>query len=67
MVGSMLPHETKKEEGPLAKICKDTSKLAIEQVKGLSSQIIKNLLFNGRRGHACSAASHGAGLDPMEL
>lgn len=62
MVGSVHP---KKDEGPLAKICRDTSKLAIEQVKGLSSQIIKNLLFNGRHGHACGALPQGAA--PMEI
>jgi hypothetical protein len=36
----------KGEEGPLLKICRDTSKLSAEQIKGLSSQVIKSILFN---------------------
>jgi hypothetical protein len=36
----------KGEEGPLLKICRDTTKLSAEQIKGLSSQVIKSILFN---------------------
>jgi COP9 signalosome complex subunit 5 len=59
--------EKKKDESALAKICRDTSKLATEQMKGLSSQIIKNLLFNSRDGHTCGGAGHAHGGAPMEL
>lgn len=38
--------DKKKEDGQLLKICRDTSKLSTEQIKGLSSQVIKDLLFN---------------------
>ncbi|KAJ9517658.1 hypothetical protein QJQ45_025133 [Haematococcus lacustris] len=34
------------EETALHKICRDTSKLAAEQLKGLSSQLVKQILFN---------------------
>jgi COP9 signalosome complex subunit 5 len=34
------------DEGPLSKICRDVGKLSAEQVKGLSSQLVKSLLFN---------------------
>eukprot|EP00803_Ostreobium_quekettii_P004965 evm.model.scf_3674.1 EVM.evm.TU.scf_3674.1 scf_3674:285-866(+) len=40
--------DKKKEESQLAKLCRDTSKMAVEQVKGLSGQVIKDLLFNCR-------------------
>ena len=38
--------ERKKEEGVLVKLHRDTCKMALEQVKGLSSQIIKCMLFH---------------------
>ena len=38
--------DKKKDENALQKICRDTSKMATEQIKGLSSQVIKDLLFN---------------------
>lgn len=34
------------DEGQLAKVCRDACKMAAEQVKGLSSQVIKGILFN---------------------
>ena len=40
------------------------------QIKGLSSQIIKNLLFNSRLGHGacgCSKGASEAAPAPMEL
>ncbi|GIL42017.1 hypothetical protein Vafri_83 [Volvox africanus] len=46
------------EESALAKICRDTSKLASEQIKGLSTQVIKQALFNCRL--ATAAQSSGA-------
>lgn len=46
-LGRYSSAERKKgEEGPLAKICRDTTKLSAEQIKGLSSQVIKSILFN---------------------
>lgn len=45
------------EESALSKICRDTSKLATEQLKGLGSQLVKQLLFNcsphGPSGSGC--------------
>lgn len=36
----------KGEDGPLLKVCRDASKMTAEQIKGLSSQVVKALLFN---------------------
>jgi len=38
--------ERKKEESQLAKITKDSSKITVEQVHGLITQVMKDLLFN---------------------
>eukprot|EP00955_Chlamydomonas_euryale_P016518 176475-Chlamydomonas_euryale.AAC.5 len=51
----MTPHRAP-WQGMLSKICRDTSKMATEQMKGLSSQVIKSLLFNGRPAGACAPA-----------
>jgi COP9 signalosome complex subunit 5 len=40
----------KKEESQLSKICKDSTKITLEQIQGLMSQVIKNSLFNGEFG-----------------
>eukprot|EP00735_Rhodelphis_limneticus_P009101 TRINITY_DN2540_c0_g1::TRINITY_DN2540_c0_g1_i1::g.19091::m.19091 TRINITY_DN2540_c0_g1::TRINITY_DN2540_c0_g1_i1::g.19091 ORF type:complete len:341 (+),score=36.76,sp/Q54PF3/CSN5_DICDI/68.42/9e-169,JAB/PF01398.16/1.9e-30,Prok-JAB/PF14464.1/2.2e-05,UPF0172/PF03665.8/0.23,UPF0172/PF03665.8/1.3e+02 TRINITY_DN2540_c0_g1_i1:57-1079(+) len=53
-LGGYLMPEKKKEENPLSKIQKDCAKLSNEQVNGLISQVIKNELFNKRRGQSCS-------------
>ena len=37
----------KKEDSQLTKISKDSTKLSMEQIQGLMSQVIKNALFNG--------------------
>lgn len=37
-----------KEDRALTKVCQDVKHLAVEQVKGLSSQVVKDLLFNDR-------------------
>lgn len=42
----------KKEESPLSKISKDSTKITLEQIQGLMSQVIKNSLFNGEFGSA---------------
>lgn len=39
MGGFMLPADRKKEEGQLHKISRDAAKAAIEQAKGMSSQV----------------------------
>lgn len=50
--------DKKKDDGVLTKICRDTSKMASEQIKGLSSQVIKDLLFNRLgNGNACGGTS----------
>jgi len=62
-MGRYMMSDKKKDEGALSKICRDTSKLATEQIKGLSSQVIKDLLFN----HACRADGRTTVPAPMEL
>ncbi|KAG1660106.1 hypothetical protein FOA52_015086 [Chlamydomonas sp. UWO 241] len=52
-VGGRMALDKKKDEGTLTKICRDTSKMATEQMKGLSSQVIKQLLFNNHSAHSC--------------
>ncbi len=37
----------KKEETQLSKIAKDSTKITMEQIQGLMTQVIKNALFNG--------------------
>eukprot|EP01018_Ginkgo_biloba_P007171 Gb_35132 [translate_table: standard] len=47
-LGSFLapPQRKKEEESQLAKITRDSSKITVEQVHGLMSQVIKDILFN---------------------
>lgn len=40
------PQRKKEEESQLAKITRDSSKITVEQVHGLMSQVIKDILFN---------------------
>ncbi|KAK3245194.1 proteasome regulatory particle subunit RPN11 [Cymbomonas tetramitiformis] len=62
-VGSFfLPSEKKKEESQLTKISHDSTKTTVEQVKGIASQVIKDLLFNYRPHLAPSGA-----IEPMQL
>ncbi|KIZ06923.1 COP9 signalosome complex subunit 5 [Monoraphidium neglectum] len=49
------------DEGPLNKICRDVGKLSAEQVKGLSSQLVKALLFNCNPLQQAAAAAAQAG------
>eukprot|EP00897_Mesotaenium_endlicherianum_P007142 jgi/Mesen1/6456/ME000033S05736 len=45
--GFFLPsHKKKEDESQLAKITRDSSKITVEQVHGLMSQVIKDILFN---------------------
>ncbi|KAF3586878.1 hypothetical protein F2Q69_00027356 [Brassica cretica] len=42
-------HRKKEDEPPLAKITRDSAKITVEQVHGLMSQVIKDILFNSAR------------------
>jgi len=48
MGGYFMP-EKKKDESQLAKLTKDSSKVALEQVTGVMTQVMKDNLFNLRR------------------
>lgn len=62
-VGSFFyPSEKKKEESQLTKISHDSTKTTVEQVKGIASQVIKDLLFNYRPHLSPSGA-----IEPMQL
>ncbi|KAF9681377.1 hypothetical protein SADUNF_Sadunf06G0219500 [Salix dunnii] len=43
---SMAPQRKNDEESQLAKITRDSAKITVEQVYGLMSQVIKDILFN---------------------
>ncbi|XP_010929274.1 COP9 signalosome complex subunit 5 [Elaeis guineensis] len=65
----LLPSQRKKEheESQLAKTTRDSSKITVEQVHGLMSQVIKDILFNSVR-HSSSARgslSDSSGPEPM--
>ncbi|KAF5843621.1 putative COP9 signalosome, subunit CSN5 [Dunaliella salina] len=51
------------KQSVLFKICRDTSKLAAEQIKGLSSQVVKDQLFNCR----CKPQAAGNAAAPMDV
>ncbi|XP_074276427.1 COP9 signalosome complex subunit 5-like [Silene latifolia] len=63
--GSIVaPSQKKKEEEPaLAKITRDSTKITVEQVHGLMSQVIKDVLFNSVRPITSQAESSGP--EPM--
>ncbi|KAF2073850.1 hypothetical protein CYY_004846 [Polysphondylium violaceum] len=44
---NLISADKKKEETALGKIVKDSSKVTVEQVQGIMSQVMKNLIFNG--------------------
>ncbi|KAM0939128.1 putative proteasome endopeptidase complex [Dioscorea sansibarensis] len=69
-LGSFLvPSQRKKEqeESQLAKITRDSSKITVEQVHGLMSQVIKDILFNSVRhsNGACPSLTDPSGPEPM--
>ncbi|CAI0376451.1 unnamed protein product [Linum tenue] len=50
------PQRKKEEESQLAKITRDSAKITVEQVHGLMSQVIKDILFNSVRQSSRSRA-----------
>ncbi|KAK9819739.1 hypothetical protein WJX72_001788 [[Myrmecia] bisecta] len=64
-IGRFVAPGDKKGNGndqQLLKICRDASKLSVEQIKGVSSQVIKDLLFN-----PAPLLTNGNAPAPMEL
>ncbi|CAL9098036.1 unnamed protein product [Musa textilis] len=61
----LLPSQRKKEpeESQLAKITRDSSKITVEQVHGLMSQVIKDILFNSVHHKSCIRLSPLSHLD----
>ncbi|XP_024532465.1 COP9 signalosome complex subunit 5a isoform X1 [Selaginella moellendorffii] len=53
------------EESQLAKITKDSSKITVEQVHGLMSQVIKDILFNSVTPVATAPSFDSSGPEPM--
>ena len=47
MGGYYLASEKKQEESHVSKVCKDSTKIAIEQLQGIMTQVAKDSLFNG--------------------
>ncbi|XXG64458.1 hypothetical protein AAC387_Pa05g2409 [Persea americana] len=70
-MGSFLvfPQKKKEEESQLAKITRDSSKITVEQVHGLMSQVIKHVLFNSvhQSTQALSITMESSGPEPMVL
>eukprot|EP00271_Cylindrocystis_brebissonii_P011503 TRINITY_DN29344_c0_g1_i1.p1 TRINITY_DN29344_c0_g1~~TRINITY_DN29344_c0_g1_i1.p1 ORF type:complete len:375 (-),score=63.42 TRINITY_DN29344_c0_g1_i1:327-1451(-) len=74
----MPPLNKKSEESQLTKVAKDSAKLTVEQVHGLMSQVIKDVLFNSvtpkpflHHTHSCGAHSSAQSeaqieTEPME-
>ncbi|PNT62040.1 COP9 signalosome complex subunit 5a [Brachypodium distachyon] len=63
--GMLMSSQRKKEpeDSPLAKVTRDSSKITAEQVHGLMSQVIKDILFNSV--HPSSKASTSAPESPV--
>ncbi|RWR75296.1 COP9 signalosome complex subunit 5b-like protein [Cinnamomum micranthum f. kanehirae] len=68
-MGSFLvaPQRKKEEESQVAKITRDSLKITIEQVHGLMSQVIKDILFNSvhQSTRALSITPESSGPEPM--
>ncbi|KAG7654116.1 hypothetical protein ISN44_As01g013320 [Arabidopsis suecica] len=62
-IGASL-HRKKEDEPPLAKITRDSAKINVEQVHGLTSQVIRDILFNSARQ---SERTPSDPLDPEPL
>ncbi|XP_010551182.1 PREDICTED: COP9 signalosome complex subunit 5b [Tarenaya hassleriana] len=66
-IGGIVPAtlQKKKEDEPqLAKITRDSAKITVEQVHGLMSQVIKDILFNSVR-QSNRSGNDSSGSDPM--
>lgn len=50
--GQRFSGKAKDSENDLTKVVKDCSKLAEEQLKGLSNQVVKQVLFNQPEGYS---------------
>ncbi|CAM6108541.1 unnamed protein product [Calypogeia fissa] len=62
----MPPQRKKEEESQLAKITRDSSKITVEQVHGLMSQVIKDILFNSvTPAHSGTCSHESNGPEPM--
>jgi COP9 signalosome complex subunit 5 len=63
----MPPQRKKEEESQLAKITRDSSKITVEQVHGLMSQVIKDILFNSVTPTHSATCQHvdSNGPEPM--
>ncbi|GAB4822727.1 hypothetical protein N2152v2_009773 [Parachlorella kessleri] len=64
--------DKKKDDGKLQKVGRDAARVANEQVKGLATQVIKELLFNHRCGCGASHRAPVTGTaapaaEPMEI
>mmetsp|Transcript_20409 Transcript_20409/g.49389 ORF Transcript_20409/g.49389 Transcript_20409/m.49389 type:complete len:342 (+) Transcript_20409:180-1205(+) len=55
MGGYYLAPEKKQEETAISKMCKDSTKIAIEQLQGLMTQVAKDALFNQVNGTAAAS------------
>ncbi|XP_047066602.1 COP9 signalosome complex subunit 5-like [Lolium rigidum] len=66
--GVLMPSQRKKEqeESPLAKVTRDSSKITAEQVHGLMSQVIKDILFNSVHPSSKNKASTSADTSAPE-
>nr|AAC36344.1 AJH1 [Arabidopsis thaliana] len=65
--GGIAPagHQRRKEDEPqLAKITRDSAKITVEQVHGLMSQVIKDILFNSAR-QSKKSADDSSDPEPM--
>ncbi|KAJ6925056.1 COP9 signalosome complex subunit 5a-like [Populus alba x Populus x berolinensis] len=60
----MTPQRKKDEESQLAKITRDSAKITVEQVHGLMSQVIKDILFNSVR-QSNRSQTEPSGPEPM--
>lgn len=62
-----VPQKKKGDESQLAKISRDSSRITVEQVHGLMSQVIKDTLFNSVRccKRTTSVVEKQSGPDPM--
>ncbi|CAH1443492.1 COP9 signalosome complex subunit 5a [Lactuca sativa] len=58
------PQRKKEEESQLAKITRDSAKITVEQVHGLMSQVIKDILFNSVR-QSNKSQGESTGPEPM--